>query len=167
MDQPLSNYPPKTECFLHLIALKYLLAGDLESIEPLELLDARRVAIDWSDPKFIEFSEELRAGVPKLTSEQEATLRGPLLHLVQLLIEKNSEGAEIIRSQINPDLESRIEFTQRMQAQYDELKKTVASDSKRATRTIEKLTEMHVKMRDHLEMLNADITPYEIDFDAP
>jgi hypothetical protein len=163
MNESSSEKSPSDECFLHLLALQYLLAGDVESLEPLNLLEARRRAIDWDNPQFMEFSQQARAGVPLLTPDEVAASQPSLLHLLYAVLERKNNDDDIIRSEVIPNLKKQIEQQLLLNQAWEENSHVWAS----ALKLITKLVEVHQKMRDQLELLGADISPYEIDPETP
>src|ERR1700733_7760728 len=60
----MAELTPKQECLLLIAALKYALAGDVESLAPLGEIETRWREINWTAPAFIQASEAGRAGIP-------------------------------------------------------------------------------------------------------
>ena len=139
---------------MHLAALKYIMAGDLESLAPLEALEERFRAIDWNDPTFIAFSDEMRSGVPKLTPEQEASLRPSLLSLIHAMNEKIARDNETATA-LMPQLEKMIEVQNNQSEQAGQF-------IKRVTAFASALLDLHSKMIAQLETLDVDTSAYKL-----
>ena len=150
MNNPTLNLLPSDACGYHLIGLMYVLAGDLESSEALETLLRRWRAINWTDPAFIQFSEEMRAGMPNLTPDQESALQPSPLAIINALSERLAQGAEAMASTL-PAFSKAVERFQK-----------VSGFNVKLLDYIGKMTDLHIEMRDRLEMLDVDVSPYAL-----
>jgi hypothetical protein len=153
-DIPAPKLPLKDSCFLSLIYLKFAMGGDVESVELLRQLFDRYSAIEWDGPQFLADSEAMRGA---------QTVRMPDISdadayraMVDIQGEQIASRDETIVS-MKPSLVNALEA----------LKKGIEHDQKQAKFTsdlfdyIHKLIALHRLMRDQLEMLHADTSPYE------
>jgi len=134
----------------HLIGLKHALAGDLESNEALETLLERLKRINWNDPVFIQFSKEMREGMPKLTPEQEAASVPSTREMLHFQNEQLAQRDETMSSLL-PALRKSAEDFQK-----------ISDFSSELLSYIKKLLELHIKMQDQLELLGVDARPYAL-----
>jgi hypothetical protein len=150
MNQPSSNLSPESLCFVHLVALKYWLAGDMESNVALDALLLRWKEINWRDPGFIQFSEAMRTGMPTLTPKQEAALQPSLQAIVHILTEQLAAHSEDMASTL-PALREAARNSAK-----------VANYSAALIAFIEQIFETQIKMRDRLETLGDDVSAYAL-----
>jgi hypothetical protein len=88
-----SSVSSQSECFSLIVALKYVMAGDMESVALLSQLEGRYRSIKWSDPQYVEFTETMRGG----RLEPSALGRDPVAKLLALLhyqVERNAADDE-------------------------------------------------------------------------
>jgi len=142
-------YTPEQLLFFYIVGLRYTLAGDLESTEHIDFLEQRWRSIRWDDPEFIQTTDEMRAGVPKLTPQQEKSLQAPLLALLNTMSERIASHSET--DQINAiQLKSIKDMVIQSQVQFDRL-----------LNFTKKLNDVAIKMRDRLELLHDDVSVFE------
>ena len=98
MNNPSDPVDTKGASLLHLFGLRFLLAGDLASAEHIDSLLERIAVIDWNDPEFARFTEEMQTGTPHLTLEQEASLGPSLSALVYAANERIAADGELLSS---------------------------------------------------------------------
>lgn len=158
MNETLSSNPsPGDECLTRLIFLKHALAGDLESTELIDQLIKRVPTIDWDNPEFIKFTEEMRVGTPELSTEQKAD---PGLSLMALI---HAQG-ELLACH-SEDNAVRIAETKALWASlkaYSGQVKITNDLVSRLLRFADRAMEIHSKMYTQLELLGADISTYQL-----
>lgn len=158
MNKPEPASPaPDYLCLCHIVGLRYLLAGDLESKEHLDRLSERIQTINWNDPEFVRFTEEMRADPIKLTPEQAEELRPDLLALIHVMQEKLAVQDEALHQNVN--------FLQGQNAKLATLldqQKDVAKKQEKLDRYGEALGELAVRMRDRLEILGDDMSKFQL-----
>ena len=132
-----SGSSPAGICFGHFISLRYLLAGDLDSMKPLDELEQRLLVINWNDPEFVRFTEEMRIGVPKPAVDQEASLLSILYSQNEALGRGTEIGADMAA------------FLRALAKSIEEYRVLICT-----------LFDLHKKMLSHLELLGADTSPY-------
>jgi hypothetical protein len=98
VDNNISTSEAQGKALSYLRALAYLMAGDLESSESLEHLFERARSISWDDPDFINFSEEMRAGTPQITAEEEVKLSAPLSSLIYAASQRIASDSEAFKT---------------------------------------------------------------------
>jgi hypothetical protein len=128
---------------MHLFSLKYLLAGELQAIEPLDELEQLLRTIDWNDPEFLRMTDEMRVGVPKLTAEQEASISFSLLSILHAQKETIASAMETI----SHDISSAEQANERL---------------RKLAQFASSLLDLHGKMRSHLDLLGADTSAYTL-----
>ena len=132
------NIPEANKAILHRYALSYLLAGDLESIEALEIISERIRTIDWTDREFLQFTAEMRAGMPQLTEEEEKSFQKPAMAMVHVLLEQLIASRESSMA----------------------LRKTLI-EANRALAFLKGLIAVHQRSIDRLHLLGDDIESHE------
>jgi hypothetical protein len=135
-------------CFLHLAALKYLLAGDPQSGELIGFLFERCRAIRWDDPAFIAVSAEMRSGTPWLTPEQVAASKPYLLGVIHTLLEKIAAQDEAATLAI-PTVKKAIDDVAQAQSRTECLHEFAV-----------KMLDLHSRMIDRLHELGGDTSEF-------
>jgi len=143
MNESLYNLSDRQACLNHLICLNYLLAGDLESSEALETLMCRAKTIDWDSSSFVQLSEDMRVGMPKFIPDAEGKLFPFLLAALHFQRERLTEQEEAISIATS--------FLKSMIKNRDD-----------AVKLLRAVVELNLKMRDCLETLGADTSPYTL-----
>jgi hypothetical protein len=134
----------------HLVALKYAMAGDMESDELLRQLETRWRLVNWTDPEFIKFSDAMRNGPPHLVHQgQESTTPQlkAMVHDQGELLAGFCESAALIV------------------AQHREAQKKLLPAIEAATNFmvyVKDLLDLHVRMRDRLQEAGEDTSVYKL-----
>lgn len=135
-----TNHPPPDTPLLFIASLKYALAGDMEAVDLLNQLEARARAVNWDDPEFKKFTEEMRAGVA-IPAVPELDLQSLLKATVHHQSEGIAERDEALRRGAKA-LESSGEF------------------STAAGAFIGDLLKQRAEMLDQLRLLDAETSHY-------
>lgn len=143
MNETPQNLSPELASYAHLAALKYALAGDVESGAPLETLFHRLGEINWNDPAFIQFSEQVRTGLPKPDPDQAgapAPSPGEIIWVLKEYFAEKAEDRSVLKSKLQ----------------------TIVKGFDHALAMIKTLTDLHQKMSDRLKALDVDISEYKL-----
>ena len=156
---------PKYQAKCHLAGLRYLLAGDLESTEHIDLLTTRIDTIPWDDPNFIRFTEEMRVGLLNITPECAEENAGVLLDLLNFFLSERAEANEnlqLVKAKF-------LEYAGLVNKAHKQVTDLILANASKANKQVTALTTfveqalpIFESMRDRLEVLGDDVSKFEL-----
>jgi hypothetical protein len=153
---PLPNEKAREIALACLTYLQYAMAGDIDSVEALNALEERHQEISWNDSVFIQFSNQVRGGEECHSPfENGANPTEHLRSLASKLALRDCEQSEAnaaivgIYSNLTDKIEVNTANMQKIFTFTDEL-----------FDYIQKLIDLHFRMRKQLELLDADLSSY-------